>query len=332
MRRYVSTIIIIIAGIFASCELTEEDIKNAIDACEGMTLEELRTTNELSDECRAALNDLLPQDENNLAGSVTAAGSGKVGDSRLLFVLAVDASGAPIDLSTAEILVSADGVALPDAAYKVTLASDIDATVVSAACALDYSGSMLEGDIDDAIDIYDTLFAIPIGIEAEYSIFSETVLEKTPFTSDTAALEVAVARDQEFERSSTALFDAMGFGIEAVAGRQDALIRLLVVATDGGENSSTLFTVENSLYATANAADVHIVIMGSLLADLDFMRRAAENTNGFYFYSKAFGSLADKVDHLIAAITAMGAIEITDATYTDASSYEVTVDGTTINF
>ncbi|MDD5308875.1 MAG: hypothetical protein PHU25_16290 [Deltaproteobacteria bacterium] len=317
---------------WGSCGLDLGAVKDVKDACKGQTLEELQKANDLSDECRDALQDLLPQDESNIANAKVAVGSGRVGDSRFLFFIATDENGAPIDLSAAQISVSADGAQVPESSYTVRLATDIDATVVSSACALDYSASMLDGDIGDAIDVYDTLFSIPVGIEAEYGIFSDTVLEKTPFTSDNAALAAALVRDDSFVRGSTALFDAMGHGLDAVGGRADALVKLLVVATDGGENASTQFTSESALYDLANENGVHIVVLGSLLSDLDFMKRAAEATDGFYFYSKAFGSLKGMADALIAAIEGMGAIEITDTAYTSAAAYEVVVDGTTLTF
>ena len=318
---------------FVACNmnLTEDDLEGIIEACDGMTLEELMTTNTISDECRDAINGLLPSDEDNLTGSVVAAGSGEVGGDRVLLIVGADASGAPLDLASAEVMVEADGEVVPESSYTIDLAANLDGTIVSSACALDYSGSMYDGDIDDAIEVYEALFSIPVGLEADYRIFSDEVLQKTDFTTDNSELQSALVRDDVFERASTALFDAMGAGITA-AGQRDGLVKLLVVATDGGENSSQTYTNEDQLFQLANQHDVHIVVAGSLLSDLAFMKRAANETGGFYFYSRAFGSLKNLVEGLIDALAEMGAIVITDSDYTDANSYEVTVNGTTVTF
>jgi hypothetical protein len=296
-----------------------------------MTLEELMTANSISEECRQALNDLLPDDEDNLTGNVVAAGSGEIDGDRVLVFVGTDQSGQPIDITTAEIAVEADGEPVPETSFTIDLAANLDGNIVSSACALDYSASMYDGDIDDAIEVFDALFMIPVGLEADYRIFSEEVLLKTEFTADNAALMDALERDDAFPRESTALFDAMGDGISAAAER-DGLVKLLVVATDGGENSSTTFTNEDQLFQMAKDNDVHIVVAGSLLSDLDFMKKAASETDGFYFYSKAFGSLKSLVQELIDALAEAGAIVITDPAFQDAGSYDVTINGTTITF
>lgn len=316
---------------FVACGIDQDDIDAVMEACGGLTLEELMTTDSISQECRDALNDLLPDDEDNLSGNVVAAGSGEIGGDRVLLIVGADANGQPIDLASADVTVEADGEPVPDTSFTIELAADLDGTIVSSACALDYSASMYDGDIDDAIEVFDALFWIPVGLEADYRIFSEEVLLKTDFTSDNDALATALARDDTFQRQSTALFDAMGEGIDA-AGARDGLVKLLVVATDGGENSSKTHTNENQLFQLARDNDVHIVVAGSLLSDLDFMKRAASETDGFYFYSKAFGSLKSMVQALIDALAEMGAIVITDSDYQGADSYSVTVNGTTVSF
>jgi len=315
----------------SACNIDQEDIDAVVEACGGMTLEELMTADSISEECRQALNDLLPDDEDNLKGNVVALGSGEIGGDRVLLIVGADASGQPLDLASADVTVEADGEAVPEGGFSVELAADLEGTIVSSACALDYSASMYDGDIDDAIEVFEALFWIPVGLEADYRIFSDDVLLKSEFTGDNAALLDALERDNAFERQSTALFDAMGDGI-AAAGERDGLVKLLVVATDGGENASKTYTNQNQLFQMARDNDVHIVVAGSLLSDLDFMKSAAEETDGFYFYSKAFGSLKNMVQDLIDALAEMGAIVITDPAYQDAGSYDVTINGTTISF
>jgi len=316
---------------FAACEMIE-GIGEAIEACDGMTLDELRTVNDISDECRAALMDILPSDENYLAGIVVSAGIGNLDGNKLLIIMGADENGNPINLSdVSEITVTADGQTVPESSYIIRQAADLSATIVSLSCFLDYSGSMHNKDIDDAIEVFKSIFSIPVGFEAEYSIFSKIIEKKTTFTTNTETLYNAVVRDNYFIRSYTALFDAMGYGIQSVGGR-NAPVKLLIVATDGHENNSTEFTQENTLYSMANEDNVHIIVLGAMLADLDFMERATQSTDGFYLYSKEFGSLQNLVQDLVDVLGNMPVVEITDDLYKNASAYLIYFDGTTLSF
>ncbi len=327
------SIIMCIAMIFgfAACEIIER-IGEAIDACDGMTLEELKTVDDISDECRAAIEDILPSDESYLAGNVVSAGIGNLDGNKLLIIMGADENGNPINLSAvSEITVTADGQTVPESGYIIRWATDLNATIVSLSCFLDYSGSMRDKDIDDAIEVFKSIFSIPVGFEAEYSIFSNIIVKKTSFTTNTGTLYNAVVRDNSFKRWSTALFDAMGYGIQSVASRNTP-VKLLIVATDGYENASTEFTQENTLYSMANKDNVHIIVLGAMLADLDFMKRATQATDGFYCYSKNFGSLQNLVQDLVDVLENMSVVEITDDLYKNASVYLIYFDGTTLSF
>jgi hypothetical protein len=307
-------------------------IDEAIDACEGMTLEELKSIEDISDECRQAIEDLLPKDERNLDNKVIGAGIGTRCGKKLLFVMGSDLIGNPIDLSTLSgFTLTADGFAVPGSSYSFRRASEYDMTVLSLSCILDYSGSMRDIDIDDAVDVYKTIFSIPLGFEAEYTIFSIAIEKKTSFTKDLRVLSRAVERDNSFRRQRTALFDTMGRGIRALSSRS-APVKLLIVATDGLENNSTEITQESTLYRMAEENDIHFIMMGSVLADLDFMRRAAHATDGFYFYSKKFNNLRNVTDDFIRALEDMSVVEIADSAYTGASSYKVSFDGINLHF
>lgn len=314
----------------AGCTVPKGSLDDLIGACGDQTLEDLSTSNDVSDECKDAIDSLLPEPQENLTGNALAAGR-QDGDAVQLYVLGTDADGTPLDLSGALTEVRADGEALPATSYSVVSAADLGALALSASSALDYSGSMSDIDIDDATLAFQAIYAIPLDLEARHTIFSATVQEQAAFTDDKEALAAALVRDDLFTRDSTALYDAMGAGISAVAARNGP-VRLMIVATDGGENASTISTDEEALYDEARASGVHVVVMGALLADVDFMQRAASETEGLYFYAHSFDAVATQVDELAEALSEMGVVEIDDPTYTGAGTYEIDVAGATLSF
>ena len=283
----------------------KEEVEDIVDACDGMSLDDLQTQNSLSPECRAYIDGLLPGPSSDLENRAVSLGIERNADGTRLFTLLTDADGAPLDLTTATVELRADGELLAAGSYSISAAADIDGTWMSISGTLDYSSSMLSSDIDDAVDVFTTVFSFlpdeAPGLEAAFSIFSTTVQPQQAFTSVRADILSAIERDESFARESTALFDAMGAGIDSLATRT-APVRLLVAATDGGENASVTWTDEDALLAAAQDADVRIIIIGSLLSDRDFMHRVSSATDGFYFYAKSFNAVADGVEALADAL------------------------------
>jgi hypothetical protein len=66
-------------------------------------------------------------------------------------------------------------------------------------------------------------------------------------------------------------------------------VRVLLVSTDGGENASMEFA-QDEVLAALDDAGVFVVVLGALLADVDFMRELADG-RGVFFYTREFSAL-----------------------------------------
>lgn len=271
-----------------------DDIAN-FEICPGQTVEELLTANSLSDECREALLSYLPEPETSFEGALFAPSGARVVDGEVHVLL----QGASTDGTalTAEALAAlevsindANGMRVLDPSeYTVTLAVDLPADLASIAIVNDYSASMLERDIVDVSEVEAGVFeCLPPVHESEVLRFSQAVETVLDFTTDTAALTDAVTYDASFDRGTTALLDALGTAAGDLATRTRP-VRLLVLSTDGGENASTTFD-EAEVLAALDEADVFVVALGALLADVDFMRRLTDG-RGVFIYTREFSAL-----------------------------------------
>ncbi len=77
----------------------------------------------------------------------------------------------------------------------------------------------------------------------------------------------------------------MGFGFNSLSSRPSP-IKLLIVATDGRENASSIYTAKEQIYNLSKLNKVPVIILGSLFADLDFMKETATKTGGVYIYNR----------------------------------------------
>lgn len=303
---------------------------------EDCNIVELVKQDSISVDCRASIQDLLYPSENNLSDNIVKMGLGKIEGKPLLFFTGSNESGSPLILDSSDVIIigtqndEKDTLDITD--YEMKNFKDISGTIISLSSIIDYSGSMLNSDIDDAVEIYTDIFGVfnPV-FESEIRLFSDTVYQKIDFTSDYNLLLSKISRDNTIERKSTSLYDAIGGGLSALSNR-NGLIKLLLVATDGRENSSETFTSKSQIYNLSKQQNIPVIILGSLFADLDFMRELAEETNGYYIYNKAFLNIKSDVIGLIQILTNIQAIEITGEDWTNATSFQVTIDGKTLVF
>lgn len=269
-----------------------------LEVCPGYTLEELFQANSLSDECRDSLLSFLPEPETSFEGRLVATGGARVdGGTVHVLLQGADAEGAAIAAAdlTGSLEVSltlADGARALDATeYEVVAAADLDTDLVSVAVVNDYSASMLDGDLDDVEALQRALFeCLPPVHETEVLRFSAEVQTALEFSSDAAAIDEALGPDPDFDRDTTALFDAIGTAVEDLSGRTRP-VKILILSTDGGENSSMSFEEADVLSGLADEG-IFVVAMGSLLADLDFMKTITRD-RGVYFYTREFNALAE---------------------------------------
>jgi len=132
----------------------------------------------------------------------------------------------------------------------------------------DYSGSMLESDIV-AINEYfqDFHLVLPDFTPTNVTIFSDEVTAKTSgFITDAPAVNAALTFDSNYMRGSTALYDAWGDALTKLDAENKKLT-LNVVATDGFENSSTVYTTRNALQQKIVDSNSYNIVIAALWAE-----------------------------------------------------------------
>ena len=292
----------------------------------------------ISDECRNIVEDYLPS-ENILPDLTSPIGKGLINGNPVLFIMGSDILGTSLDLNTSEITIvtTANSIidTLTESDYNLKTIQDyVDdiGNIISVSSIIDYSGSMGSDDIDDAVEIYSDIFTVfnPL-FESEIRLFSNCVIRKVDFTSNQSILLDKIERDERIDRGSTSLFDAIGEGLSALSTR-DGLIKLLIVSTDGLENSSITYTDKNGLIGFAKQSEIPIIIFGTLFADLTFMREISEETNGLFIFNSTFKSIKNDALVLYDMLSNIQAIEITGEDWTNATSFQVTIDGKTLVF
>jgi hypothetical protein len=271
------------------------DAKKKLDACQGMSLEQLKQINTISEDCKQAVQSLLPSMENNVTKSFIALGRGLIDGKKEYFFCGADTKGTPLSIVNRAQL-SVTGFAnntptvLDTTEYVLRRLNEFGSTIISLSCVIDYSGSMGNQDLSDAIEVYTDLFSalkLATGFEANIIAFTDSVMKIFDFSADATRLRDNIQMDTTIKRGTTALFDAMGMGLNALSARQTP-VRLLIVATDGQENASKKYTNKEQLYSICKAHGIPIIILGALFSDISFMRETAIETGGLYIYNRAF--------------------------------------------
>ncbi len=262
------------------------------DSCGTSDLTAISNMDSISEECKQAILGLLPQPENDIQDRLVNLGQGVIDQKMVLFCSGTDDFG--------EILDSGDTSAIELTGFRGQNVETIDSSqysikkfdeftgiLVSFSSIMDYSGSMSDKDIDDGIEIFTDLFKLTTlteRFETDIIIFSDTVKYAMDFSSDIDTISEYIARDSTFGRKSTMLFDAMGTGLNSLSQRESS-IRLLIVATDGKENASEEYEKED-IFELSKTNRIPVIILGSLFADLSFLKEVSQETGGFYIYSK----------------------------------------------
>lgn len=304
-----------------------EAVTRLLEDCETSDLDALQASNDISDECRATLYELLPS-EGRVGGRLLHLGTERDADMARLYVAATDAEGRGRSLSAGELRVVAtmeDGSEVALEGISVAPVESCESPALAMSSILDYSASMRQEDIEDATTLFRTLYAaVPAGcLESDAIFFSATVDRRAGFSSSVEEMRAAMSWDPSYRRASTALFDAMGLGLEGLSERE-APARLLVVATDGRENASGRWG-EAELVAAARQNGARIVVLGSLLSDVDAMGDLAAQSGGLFLYRPRLSDLREEVDRLGDALAHLQSVTVRDPRAVSAQRISVTV-------
>lgn len=322
-------------GLVGGCfDLDGDDIEQAIDdldeipVCGNMTLEELYVADEISDECRDELESFLPEPENTFENRLISLGETVADDgSRVFYIHGATHDGAAISadaFAEATVTATVDGetMTLPDEAYTIVRVEAGD--IISLGLVNDYSGSMLDQDLDAVEEIHRDMFTyLPPVYEAEVTQFSDEVDVRQAYTTDAELLAQAITRDDAFERGSTALYDGMGASLDQLISRERPG-KILMVSTDGAENASMRYE-KAQLIDTARANGVIVVMLGALLADVDEMRDLAAG-QGIVFYTRYYSSLRAQMQAYLESLGEIVEVRLAPE-WAEATDVVVAVDG-----
>jgi Ca-activated chloride channel homolog len=196
-----------------------------------------------------------------------------------------------------------DQFTLLDGQQPQTLAAfESHSTPVSVALLLDTTGSMsnaLPAVKNAALKLIGDLR--PVDSVAVYS-FSRSVTELQPFTSDMSLAKRAVLSTHAL--GETALYDALARVSRDLSGRTGK--KVIVVFTDGDDNSSTLTTDTAILRVKAGGVPVYTIAQGQALQNAGYLKQLADLakvTGGESFAvrdSSEIGSVFEKVSEDLA--------------------------------
>jgi hypothetical protein len=99
----------------------------------------------------------------------------------------------------------------------------------------------------------------------------------------------------------------MGTGLASLVERTRPL-RLLLVSTDGLENSSMTHT-KAEIMDTVSSEGIPVIMLGALFADVSELRDLA-GPRGVYFYTPLYDDLRTEVERLIDALANMVVVDL----------------------
>ena len=283
---------IVLVILFSSCIGVDDSVDKIKEACSGMTFEELKTQNGISDKCRDAVYSasLLPDGENDFNSKIIILG-GTTSGGATVYYTGVDSGGTGLstsDLSGVTVKVTQNGTetTLNSSQYTISSLAESTENAVSMGVVIDYSGSMRDKDLDEIANFNQDFFTyFPTIYESSVYYFSETPTLKQDFTSDKNTILSATTRDITYKRASTALYDAMGMALDDLVARSSP-VKLLIVATDGLENASVQYT-KAQIVSKISDNKVFVVMLGALFADVSELK-ALKGSRGIYFYDDAY--------------------------------------------
>ncbi len=308
------------------------DLEEVADACEGEDIQSLASINNISEDCKEAINGLLPSPQDNLTSNLARIGYDSRGDFVQLFFVVSDQNG-PIpnlDLTELSIEQSIDGSSVPITISTEDI-SDASEESISFATVLDYSGSMSQSDIENSAEVLRnvlTLTDFSGRIEANHIAFSTNVDEIATHTEDINALSNELVFQENYERGGTAFYDGLAAGLISLVDRSPA-IRVMINISDGKENSSTRYDYDQ-VVSLASANRIFIVSVGFLLSDLDVFRRLSQDTEGYFVYARKASELNEQMSKLGSLLST--GIKSVRVPRNNADSIHVSYMGNTITY
>lgn len=304
--------------------------------CDNWILDEI--SQDLSEECRN-LADYISQDSSSLAGSLGTGLSqalpiSNLSTTGLSFIQLTDSAGLPLSNISSDnigLAVSTDGGSTftnLDAPDSITTLSEADTLQTSILMLLDYSGSILDSDLNDINSglnvFYDNIISDATSSVYQSGIikFSSDVTLVQDFTQTKADLITAVD-DTNYTRASTSLYDSIYEGVDQIKDESTAL-KLLVLFTDGVDNSSS--HTKNEAISHAQENKVPVCVVGVGFANVSLLEEIASDTGCFYIYKAFFTSLDDAFENLAEQFNNLKVIDLPDSFSDSTGILKISVD------
>jgi hypothetical protein len=299
------------------CDLSKlpiDEVSALFTDCDDKTWSELVMGGKLTQDCRESLEEHLPENQTNHDERIVVLTAERADGVVSVVLHGIDSDGSLLTPQEVEdatfVAVDAEGnetVLEPGDASARLLDSD-DGGMFSLSLITDYSDSMLDEDLVLISELYSELVTdLPAVYEAEVLAFSSRVTLQQEFSEDTDALLTALGPDLGVARQWTALYDAMGQGVTDLGSRERS-IRIMVVATDGVDNSSSYWWPEEVIEAIEEE-EVLVVMIGALFADVDQLERMAGD-RGIYFYGTEYEGVAEDVQAWIESLASSVQVEL----------------------
>jgi hypothetical protein len=303
LKVTVGLLIVLVLGV--ACGSTASKVSDAVSACSGLTLEQLKSQDSIDDTCRKSILSLLSSFNSNFQGKLylTSGVINTITGRPELYLAGVKSTGevyAASDFAAATIMVSLNSgtvTTLSSSDFTAAVASSTGSPQASVEFVLDYSASMREADLNTAAEISSMFvtYAPPI-YEAEVIAFSKTVTQRSTYSTVSSSIVGALAKDTSITRASTALFDGVGKGVERLASRSTAA-KVLFVFTDGVENASTTYT-KSTAVSSLSSNKVFVVAVGSLFSDLSVLKELAGD-RGVYLYGDELTTIKSNIGNFM---------------------------------
>lgn len=244
-------------------------------------------------------NDTMTTDVSATVNQITVDSSGNVGG----YVSFIDQDGDPISNLNEYNFTVEESL---DQVSWTTLSSDL-LTVesvgnagrsVSTALTMDYSGSMSSTDISN-METATSSFIANMGATDQAVILKfggdVTSYPSSGFSSDTSVLGGYVTETFTGYTSSTALYDAVGQGLELLNSSLTSGLNAAIAFTDGSDNASSTWN-EQGVIDYSNNNDIPIYSIGFGSADTVSLENIA--TSGVYEYAPDSSTLLDIYDQI----------------------------------
>ena len=282
----------------------EKVVYDIASKCNGLTIENVKYQNSLTDDCRSAIMNLLDGYSTNLEKRLYTLGSESNDTSFNLYISGVKVDGSAVKISDfsglSVSLINSDNT-YTDLSKDLIAVSELDPTKTLAAFEFvsDYSGSMREADITMVNTIFSNLLeCLPKKTEGEIIEFSNAVQIRQAFTDNINDLKSGFTLNKNLKRDSTALYDAIGLSAEHLKAKSKP-IKILFVATDGLENSSIKYKSIDTVKAAIKESKGVPILLGSLFADAANLSDIA-GTQGAFIYAKSLDLISSKAARICA--------------------------------